>query len=226
MADGAMAARSVFRNELAELHSTLVQFGAFVSSMLARAMKALVEQDQRLAEEVRVSDDVADAFNHQVEDIGLRVLSLQQPLARDLYAVTGSIRIAADLERVGDYSNDIAKIARRLADEPLYWELTDLSRMAGQAQEMMRLAIECVVERDIGTAKAVAHMDRELDDLWHLLREQCMDHMRADPQYVRQATFLLLTARYLERIGDHIVNVAERVHFMETGRVEKLRKGP
>lgn len=223
MMQNPVATRSALRGELSELHFTIVQFGAFVSDMLARAMRALVDQDPALAEEVRLSDDVADEFNRRVEDIGLRLLSLQHPMARDLYAVTGAIRMAADLERVGDYANDIAKIARRLSAEPLYWELTDLDRMAAQAQEMLRLALQCVVEHSLDTAMQVGRMDSRLDALWRLIREQCMDHMRVSPEYVEQATFLLLAARYLERIGDHVVNVAERVHFIETGSVAKLR---
>jgi phosphate transport system protein len=215
--------RSTFRGALDELHETLLEFGSFVSGMLARAMRALSEQDTRLASEVTRSDDVADDLNRRVEDIGLRLLSLQQPMARDLYAVTGSIRIAADLERIGDYSNDIAKAARRLSDDPLHWELIDLERMASKAQVMLRLALEAVVGRDLENARQVARLDGEVDALWKTVRNQCMDHMRVSPEYVEQATFLLLCARYLERIGDHIVNIAERVHFMETGRVEKLR---
>jgi phosphate transport system protein len=215
--------RSTIRDALGELHETLLEFGSFVSGMLARAMRALTEQDARLAAEVTRSDDVADDLDRRVEDIGLRLLSLLHPMARDLYAVTGSIRIAADLERIADYSNDIAKVARRLAEDPLHWELIDLGRMASQAQVMLRLALEAVVAHDLENARQVARMDSEVDQLWKTIRNQCMDHMRVSPEYVEQATFLLLCARYLERIGDHIVNIAERVHFMETGRVEKLR---
>ncbi len=215
--------RSIFRTELTELHATLVQFGALVSDMLANAMRALSDQNRALAEEVRLSDDVADAFDRQVEDIGLRLLSLQHPMARDLFAVTGAIRIAADLERIGDYACDIAKVARRLSDEPLHWQLIDLGRMAAAAQEMLAMAVHAVIDRSLDTALQVARMDSQLDILWKTIRDQCMDHMRVSPEYVEQATFLLLVARYLERIGDHTVNVAERVHFMETGRVHKLR---
>jgi len=223
MAENVTVTRSQFRGELADLHTTLVEFAAFVSGMLARAVQALGDQDSALADEVRRSDDVADDYNRRVEDLGLRLLSLQHPMAGDLRAVVGAIRIATDLERVGDYANDIAKIAKRLANAPLHWELQDISRMAGMAQEMLRLAVQCVVEKDKELAHRVARMDRDIDALWRRVRAQCMDHAREDPERVTQAVWLLLVARYLERVGDHVVNVAERVNFIETGRLEKLK---
>ena len=152
----------------------------------------------------------------------MRLLALQQPLARDLRAIAAGLRITADLERVGDYSKDIAKVARRLVDQPYFKPLEDIPKMAEVAREMLRLAIRCFVDRDLDLARQVAEMDNEMDALWKALRDELMDFMRRDPQYVHQATHLLLVARYLERIGDHTVNVVERVNYVETGRLEHL----
>jgi len=216
------APRSVFTSELVELHDTVLRMGTFVMSMLERGLQALVEQNLELAEEVRRSDDVADALDIGIEEAALRLLALQHPMASDLRCVAGAIRIAADLERVGDYSKDIAKVARRLHAEPYHWALEDIPLMGRRTHEMIRMALRSFVERDLELARQVAEMDRELDSLWRTVRDQLIGHMRDDPGNVFQGTHLLLAARYLERIGDHTVNVAERVSYMETGRLEHL----
>jgi phosphate transport system protein len=207
---------------MSELRDTVLRMGTFVEGMLARAMQALVNRDVNLALEVRRSDDVADALDVEIEEVSTRLLALQQPLARDLRAVIGAVRIGSDLERIGDYSKDIAKTVPGLSAEPLVAPLEDIPAMAARAGEMIRLALRCFVDRDLELARQVAEMDKGVDELWKKLHVQLLDHMRRDPAVVNAATQLLLIARYLERIGDHTVNVVERVHYMETGRLTHL----
>lgn len=210
--------RTAFRDELSELRDTVLRMATFVEGMLARSLEALVNQDAVLAEEVRRSDDVADRLDMQIEQQCIRLLALQQPLARDLRAVTASLRIAADLERIGDYSKDIAKATVVLAPEPYHWPLEDIPAMGRLVGEMVRTALRCFVDRNLDLAREVALQDKQVDEVWRRLRDQLMEHMREDPRHVSQATYLLLVARYLERIGDHTVNVVERVNYMETGQ--------
>jgi len=222
MTDTASDIRVAFHAELAELRDTVLRMGTFVESMLERAMQALTAQDRELAEEVHRSDDVPDRLDLEIEQVAIRLLALQQPLARDLRAIAGCLRIAADLERVGDYAKDIAKVAIRLSGEPYFKPLEDLPRMARCAQEMLRLSLRCFVDRDLELARQVAAMDRGVDELWDRLRDELRQSMQRDPHLVPQATELLFVARYLERIGDHTVNVVERVYTIETGRREPL----
>ncbi len=214
--------RTAFREELWELRDTVLELATFVEGMLQRAIVALTGQDRELAAEVRRSDDVADRLDLKIEEVAMRLLALQQPLARDLRAIAGCLRIGADLERFGDYSKDIAKAARRLADAPYFKPLEDIPAMAQRVGEMMRLAICCFVDRDLELARQVAEMDRSVDKLWARLLSELQEHMRTSPQDIPQATNLLLVARYLERMGDHTVNVVERVHYMETGTLQAL----
>ena len=222
MAREASEVRSAFRGELWELRDTVVRMGSFVESMLSHAMDSLIRQDAELAQEVRRSDDVADNLDLEIEQVAMRLLALQQPLARDLRAIAASLRMGADLERIGDYSKDIAKVTQRLAGAAYFQPLEDIPLMARHAGEMVRLAMRCFVDRDLELARRVGAMDQKLDDLWDALRLQLMDHMRRDPACIEQATHLMLVARYLERIGDHTVNVVERVNYIETGKLEKL----
>ena len=213
--------RSEYRERLAQLREMVLEMATFVDGMLARAMQALAEHDAGLAEEVRLSDDVSDALNYGIEELAINLLALQQPMARDLREITAAIRIATDLERIGDYSKDIAKAARKLRDEPLYWPLEDIPEMARLVAEMLRRAISAFVDRDVEAARAIITADEDVDAIYKRLLQQLMDHMREDPRMVFQATHLLFVARYLERMGDHTVNVAERVIYMETGRLEQ-----
>jgi phosphate transport system protein len=222
MATDAADPRSAFRGELCELREVVLRMGALVEGMLARAIRALVTQDLALAEEVRRTDDVADALDLQIEEVCTRLLATQQPLARDLRAITGALRIAADLERIGDYATDIAKVVRRLHAEPYFKPLEDIPQMADRCREMIHLVLRCFVEGDREPALQIGAMDDEIDAMWKSLRAELMDYMTGDTRYVHQAMHLMLVARYLERIGDHTVNVAERILYMQTGTLRKL----
>ncbi|NSW55906.1 MAG: phosphate signaling complex protein PhoU [Armatimonadetes bacterium] len=211
--------RSEYREKLARLREMVLEMATFVDGMLSRGMEALQENNPELAEEVRLSDDVSDALNYGIEELAINLLALQQPMARDLREITAAIRIATDLERIGDYSKDIAKVARKLRGEPLYWPLEDIPEMARLVADMLRKAINAFVDRDVESARSLADDDEAVDIIFKRVTEQLMEHMRQDPRYVFQATQLLFVARYLERIGDHTVNVGERVVYMETGRL-------
>lgn len=222
MGQHAADVRSAFRGELSELRDVVLRMGALVEGMLARAVEALVTRDVELAAEVRRSDDLADAMDLQIEEVCTRLLATQQPLARDLRAITGALRIAADLERIGDYSTDIAKVVKRLCGEPYFKPLEDIPRMAAGCREMIHLVLRCFVDGDLQLAHRIGEMDDEVDALWKALRAELMDYMTRDGRYVHQAMHLMLVARYLERIGDHTVNVAERILYMQTGELQKL----
>ncbi len=214
--------RTSLTTEYVRLNQVVQRLGQLAGEMLADAVQALAEQDYDLAESVRKRDSEADALDHQVEDASLNLLALQAPVASDLRGVTGVARITTELERVADYAKDIAKAAKRLVGETYYWELEDIPSMARACGTMLAQAMEALGSLDPEQAAAVVRMDSEVDELWKRLRSQLVAHMEQDPQHVRQTAELLLVARYLERIGDHIVNVAERVYYMATGDICSL----
>jgi phosphate transport system protein len=214
--------RKAYDEELWDLRDTVLRLGTFAREMLTRAMDALTTQNTDLAWEVRRSDNVADELDREVERVALRLLALQQPVARDLRAITGALRIATDLERVADYAKDIAKVTLELATAPYYKPLEDIPLMGARAAEMVQAAVRAFAERDLDLAVEVARMDGEVDVIWKRLGPELVETMQQDPTLVLQATHLLLVARYLERVGDHVVNVAERVSYIETGRIEHL----
>lgn len=214
--------RESFEEQIAQVQADVTSLANFVVAMLTDAMRALVDQDEALADKVILDDDVADDLDLRIEQECMRLLALQQPMAKDLRIIGTAMKVIADLERVGDYAVDIARSAKTLADEPYFKALVDIPRMSEITIHMVRTAAEAFVHEDLDLVCQVIEQDDEVDHLWYHLLDELVDYMRRDPDLVLQATHLLLVARYLERIADHVVNVAERVSYMVTGKFEDL----
>lgn len=214
--------RSTYREHLAQLRNTVLRLGTFSADMLTKAMTALERQDLALAAEVRRSDDVADSLDREIEKASIAMLASQQPVSGDLRLILGALRVATDLERIADYSKDIAKIALAVGGEPWFKPLEDLARMGTLTAELLRQALRAFADGDLDLARQVAARDEEIDDLWHKLWEELNEKMQSQPRIIPQASHLLLVARYLERIGDHTVNVLERLNYIETGQLGHL----
>jgi phosphate transport system protein len=216
--------RHSFEHQLAELQDDILRMGSFVVEMLGVAVQALVRQETELAEHVIQMDDTADQMELQIEHTCMRLLALQQPMSRDLRIIGTALKVITDLERIGDFAVDIAKTARRLAGEPYFKPLNDLSRMASATEWMVRECIHAYVEHDLDLVYQVVARDDEVDDCYDRLFTELLRRMEKDPTVIRQAAWLLHVARFLERIGDHAVNVAERVYYVETGELRQLGK--
>lgn len=214
--------RQSFDEQLEQLEQDLLKMGAFVAEMLEHAMRALVEHDVSLAGEVINADDVADQMDLSIEQQCMRLLALQQPMSRDLRTIGTVMKVIADVERIGDYSVDIARTAITLAETEYFKPLVDIPRMAEMVREMLGHALEALVQRDLDLVWRVVAEDDAIDKMWYTLLDEIQEIMQQRPEVITQAVPLLLVARYLERIADHVVNVAERVAYMETGRLETL----
>ncbi len=211
-----------FQAQISNLQRDVLKLGSFVEAMVAESMRALVNQDNKLADEVIRKDDIADDLDLAIEQTAMRLLALQQPMAKDLRLIGTALKMIADLERIGDYAVDIARTAKVLSTEPFFKPLEDIPRMAELTELMIRDVLKAFVQGDVELAKKVCQEDDQVDKLWYSLLDELMDFMRKDPALVKQATYLLLVARYLERIADHATNVAERVYYIETGELIQL----
>jgi phosphate transport system protein len=214
--------RQAFDEQLEQLERQLLEMGTFVESMLHKAVRALEQQDVALAREVIDEDDVADDMDLSIEQNCMRLLALQQPMSRDLRTIGTVMKVIADVERIGDYSVDIARTAIRLAGAEYFKPLVDIPRMGEIVRGMLRNALQALVARDLNLVGDVIARDDLVDELWHGLRDELEQIMEGRPETVTQAVALLLVARYLERVADHTVNIAERVAYMETGKLETL----
>ncbi len=214
--------RQSFEEQMEKLEQRLLEMGAFVEGMLERAVRALRDHDVELAREVIRADDTADHMDLEIEQHCMRLLALQQPMSKDLRIIGTVMKVIADVERIGDYSVDIARTAIKLAETAYFKPLVDIPRMADLVRGMMGKALEALVRHDLQLVHQVIEEDEQVDEMWERLLEELEQIMQEHPEVVPQAASLLLVARYLERIADHVVNVAERVDYMETGKLTVL----
>jgi phosphate transport system protein len=218
-----MNTRQHFNQQLRQLEEDMVRMGAVVEEMVDKAVRALMERDIDLANEVINEDDLADSLDLHIEQRCMRLLALQQPMSKDLRTIGSILKAITDLERIGDFSVDIARATQRIADKPYFRPLVDIPRMADKVKEMVRDTLKAFVERDLEAVMRICKEDDDVVDAYqNALIHELIEAMQQDPKCVHQAAHLMLITRYLERIADHCTNVAERVYYMETGRLEEL----
>lgn len=215
-------ARKAFDQDLKSLMDDLREMGIVVEEMLDKSIEALQKQDVDLANQVERLDDIVDRYNIDIETKALRLLALQQPMARDLRTIAAAMKIITDVERAGDYAVDISQLAIQLAERPLFKPLEDIPKMAEWVRQMLRETIQAFVTRDLEMVQHMVTLDDQVDAHYHKLYDELIEYIHHNPELADQAVGLLLVARYLERIADHITNIGERIYYMETGELKEL----
>lgn len=207
--------------DLSELKRMILRLGKMAEEAISRAIWALKNQDAELARAVLAKDDDIDDLTEAVDSACMHFAARYQPLGQDLRAVTSIMHMAVNLERIGDYGSNIAKVAVELADKELIKPLIDIPRMLDILSSMMAKALAAFDTDDAESAKEVFSMDDMMDDLEKQIMRELLVLMMERPQRIEQATLLLNVARTLERAGDHVTNVAERVVYILTGKTVK-----
>lgn len=215
-------ARHQFSQDLQELEHDLLEMGSRAEQMVGLAVDALVNLDPKTAMEVLRRDDDIDERDLDIENRCLRLLALQAPTGSDLRTIGTAMKMITDIERVGDLAVDIAKTGLKVEQELGDSRLIDFPLIANLARTMFRNSLQAYVRRDIELVQEVCKADDEVDELYRQMRNQLHDFMRHNPNGVVSASWLLLALHHIERIADHAVNIAERVAFMVTGRLEQL----
>ena len=212
--------RRRFDAELETLRGQLLEMGAATEEMVRDAVTSLVGQDRALAGGIPVRDDAVDDMESAIEARCLRLLTLQQPVfASDLRLISTTLKVIGDIERIGDHAVNIARVALRIAEEMVaYQPLVDIPRLGERARAMLHDTLQAFVHHDVDRARAAIEADEEIDTLYRGMREDLQEAMRQDPTCVGPASHLLFVIHYLERIGDHCTNIAERIIVLETGR--------
>ena len=203
-----------FEDDLGMLKTRLLEMGGVAEERLQLAVRGLVERDLKPLEKVLTGDGDINQLHIEIDDRCFKLLALQQPMAADLRAIVGAVKINTDVERVGDLAVNIAEAAVRYLQHPPVKELIDIPRMALIAQEMLRDALDAYVRRDVGLAQRVLTRDDELDLLKSLVFRELLGYMLKDQTTIKASIDLILISRHLERIGDHATNLAEDVIFM------------
>jgi phosphate transport system protein len=207
-----------FDDQLEQLKSNIVRMGGIAESQLSSSITALVRRDSELASKVVGHDAEIDKLEAQVDEGVIRLLALRQPMAVDLREVIVSLKIASDVERIGDYVVNIAKRALALNQLPAIKPLYAIPRMAHLVETSLKDVFDALVERDTERAAEVWRRDEEVDEMYTSLFRELLTYMMEDPRSITACTHLLFVAKNIERIGDHATNIAEGVTFLVTGQ--------
>lgn len=215
--------RENFDRSLNELQLELLQMGSMVEEAIHFGVQSLAKQDLALARKVIDGDDSIDELSRRIEDDCIRLIALQQPIAKDLRVITTVLETVTDLERIADQGTNIAEIALKIGSEPLIKPLIDIPKMAQLTETMVRESLRAFVDRDVELAKKTCLSDDAVDELFETLENELTGLILAGGESHRivQAMNLLFAARYLERVGDHATNIGERVIYLVTGRKER-----
>lgn len=215
--------RKTFHEELKELKKEIMRMGEFVVNSVDRAVKSLIEGNLALADEVIRDDDVVDRFNLEIEEKAMSMLARQAPVARDLRLIHAVLFITVHLERIGDLALNIAEVGKRLKHPtPEEKGLVELfSKMGSLGCELVSKSLEAFNKRDIELAEKVKTLDEPIDHLYKQFLKE-LRKCKEEEHYVERFAQLILASRYLERVADHAVDIAERITFLVTGDWREL----
>jgi phosphate transport system protein len=206
-----------FTEKLEALSSCVAQMGGLAEAQLADSIEAIAKRDTALAERVIAGDPRIDQLQQDVEDQALKLLALRQPMAVDLRETLSAIKIASELERIGDLAKNIGKRALVLNREPPLRLTQSLARMGKAALSQLKLVLDAYSDRDSAGAESVWRNDGEIDEIYNSLFRELLTYMMEDPRTIGLCTHLLFIAKNIERSGDHATNIAEVVYHMATG---------
>jgi len=217
MATGTEHTVKAFDEDIGQLRGLISQMGGLAEEAIANAMQALQRSDLKLAMQVRQNDKRIDEIEAEVERLVVRVIALRAPMADDLREVVAALKIAAVVERIGDYAKNIAKRVPMIEAHSGIEPLSVLPAMAQMASDMVHDVLDAFAARDAEAAVRVVERDNALDDFYSSLFRALVTFMMENPKTIGQVAHLLFVAKNLERIGDHATNVAEMVYFAATG---------
>jgi phosphate transport system protein len=207
-----------FHDELSDLKSTLLAMSAEAQTSLAAAVEALLHRDTNKAAQVISADHKIDAMEVEIEDLVVKLLATQQPMAKDLRLLMAALKIANDLERVGDHAVNIAQSAERLQASPPIVPEPEIIEMARMARRMLADALDAFVRADAQAGRAVCKRDDQVDNLHDSVFRILLTHMMETPHIISAAMELFLVSRNLERVADLATNIAEDVVFLVEGK--------
>ena len=208
--------RNRFDRQLVQLNNELIEMGGMIEKAISDTVKALVNQDIELASNVIEYDEEIDHQEREIEQLCLKLLLQQQPVAKDLRLISAALKMITDMERIGDHATDISEITIELSKESYIKKLDHIQQMAKETMVMLVQSVEAFVNKDMDKARAV--IDDVVDDLFNKVKAELIAMIHEDVNAGEQASDLLMAAKYFERIGDHATNISEWVIFSITGQ--------
>ena len=218
-----MSARKQFEEELEELKDELVEMCRLTADMIAKATEALINFDRELGKSIGAIDKRVDEYEMDIEKRCMRILIRQQPVAKDFREVSTALKMITDIERFGDQASDIGDLVYTMPGDRYIKNLTHITAMGELAARMAKESVNSFIRNDEALADEVIALDDEMDALFVTVQDELIELIRVDGKTNgEQAITLMMVAKYLERIGDHAVNVAEWTKYNETGVHQKF----
>ena len=207
-----------YDEDLSQLKTMLAQMGGLVEQQLDDAIDALSRRDTTLADRVIQNDERVDVLEHQIEEKAILTIARRQPVARDLREIMVAIRVASDLERIGDLAKNTAKRTHAMSDQLPRKLMAGVTRMGRLAQVELKNILDAYSRTDAEMAMEVWRSDEELDALYNSIFRELLTYMMEDPRNISLCTHLLFGAKNMERIGDHATNIAENIYYLVHGK--------
>jgi len=213
-----------YEQELKSLDAKIAHMGGLCEQLLAQAIEALEKNDPARAEQVISRDKAIDQIEREIEELGVQMIARRQPVALDLRQIITALRISGELERIGDLGKNISKRTLAIVGEPQPKRaMLGLKHMGLEALQQLKDVLDAYGSRDAEKAQRVWANDEDIDAMYNSLFRELLTYMMEDPRNITLCTHLLFGAKNIERIGDHVTNIAEMVHFMVRG--ETLTEG-
>lgn len=212
--------REYFDIELANLNNQLIGMGTLVESAIKNAVEIIANNSSEFLDKAREQEELINTSERKIQNHCIRLLLHQAPVANDLREVSSALKMITDLERIGDQAIDIAEVSQYIKSRNNVINVTHIDEMASQASKMVTLAIDAFVKKDFELAKKVSESDDVIDELFDKVKKETVEIIQRDKALGEEAIDLMMIAKYLERIGDHAVNIAEWVAFSITGSRE------
>ena len=211
---------SAYDRDLEALITLIMKMGGLVEDAILNAAQSLEKRDMELAEKIRAGDKVIDALELEINDEAARVIALRAPVSKDLRSILTVLRLAASLERIGDYAKNIAKRTSVLVDmQPINGADAALRRMAKEVQVMLKDTLDAYIRGDAELAEDVRQRDQEVDQMYNALFREFLTFMMEDPRHITACMHLHFMAKNVERMGDLTTNMAEQVIYLVTGEM-------
>ena len=212
-----MSIRTSYEHELKSVFDNLILMCRHIETAIDKSVQALIERDFELARVVCDEDKVIDRLERVIEQACLKILMMEHPVAGDFRDVSAALKMITDLERIGDQARDIAEITTQFNDEAYIKELIHIPQMATIVTQMVKDGVQAYINRDLELARSLDATDDKVDSLFNVVMNDLTVLIKKNPDNAEQAIHFMMITKYLERIGDHAVNIGEWVEYAITG---------
>jgi len=213
--------RKEYHKELKKLEDDVVELARLAGKAVEASVVALDERDLERSKSIIEGDKVINAKRYEIEEKALLLIATQQPMAGDLRTLAAILNVIIDIERIGDYAGGNAKISLMIGEKGLLKPLVKIKKMSLLGVSMLERVMKCFEQRDAGEARALFAEDDAVDDLYDEVYKELLHMMIDNPKVIESATYLMWASHNLERVADRVTNIAERVVFMVTGKMEE-----